>query len=179
MAINIAEEKNLALTSKDRFDILSFAMDAAEDGGFVNSFIFKRAIFIYAAILLEKDKATEIRALATRNIINAWDNIVKDGTLEDLLDKYPREMEILSKEGETWFDEYESYVTSARGVLSVVEQFSGDIVGQAAGRLKTAMEESGAKNVIDLADEWGMNNRVAAPRKSGPYEEKDLESLFE
>ena len=42
--IDFEKEKSLALDAQERYDIIAFAMDAADDEGFINSFIFERAL---------------------------------------------------------------------------------------------------------------------------------------
>ena len=58
--INLAQEESYKLSAKDRYDILSFAIEAADDGGFVSSFVFERAMYLYAAIILDEDRADDI-----------------------------------------------------------------------------------------------------------------------
>ena len=71
--INLAQEESYKLSAKDRYDILSFAIEAADDGGFVSSFIFERAMYLYAAIILDEDRAENIREKIIQNLIEAWD----------------------------------------------------------------------------------------------------------
>jgi hypothetical protein len=46
-------------------------MDAADDNGFINSFIFERALYCYAAIMLYPEHKEELAELATSNLIAA------------------------------------------------------------------------------------------------------------
>ena len=51
--IDFEKEKSLALDAQERYDIIAFAMDAADDDGFINSFIFERALCCFdGAVLL-------------------------------------------------------------------------------------------------------------------------------
>ena len=70
-----------------------------------------------------------------------------------MLESYKDDLDQLAEEGWSWFEEYNNYILSARGVLSFAQEFSGDIVSSAATVLKDTMEETGAKNIIDIADE--------------------------
>jgi hypothetical protein len=69
--INLETEKSLALNAQERYDIISLAMDAADDNGFINSFIFERALYCYAAIILYPELREELSELATINLISA------------------------------------------------------------------------------------------------------------
>ena len=151
--INLVQEESYNLSAKDRYDILSFAIEAADDGGFVSSFVFERAMYLYAAIILEEDKADDIREKIAQNLIEAWDYVVQEKIIQEMQEKYSNDLDKLAEEGWIWFEEYNNYVVSARGILNFVEQFSGDLIGSAAKTFKETVEETGAKDIINLADE--------------------------
>ena len=85
--------------------------------------------------------------------------------------KYKDDLDQLAEEGWSWFEEYNNYILSARGVLSFAQEFSGDIVSSAANALKSTMEETGAENIINIADQWGMN-------RTALKDMEDSETLF-
>ena len=163
MTFYLEDQKESKLSSQERYDIISFAIDAAVDNGFVNSFIFGRAMYVYAAIMLYPERKDEISSLAAQNINDAWDTLMHDGTLENLTENYPIEVKLLSEEGSQWSEEFTKYSQSARGLLSTIQEFSGDIVQAAAEQLRNSATQSGVQNVIEIADKWGMNNTVEAP----------------
>lgn len=175
--IDLKKEKEYRLSADDRFNLINFSITQADNNGFISSFIFERALYVYAAIMLDEEHADEIRSeVVNQGIISAWDLIVQKDYLSSLLEEYKPELDVLADEGKQWFDEYTKAALSARGILNLVEQFSGDIVSQAANTLKSSMEESGASNVIDIADKWGMNNTIT--KENPPIEEDDKDSLF-
>lgn len=69
--INLDLEKTLALDAQERYDVISFAVDAADDNGFINSFILERALYVYAAIMLYPEKKDEVSSLIVNNLISA------------------------------------------------------------------------------------------------------------
>lgn len=176
--INLAQEESYKLSAKDRYDILSFAIEAADDGGFVSSFVFERAMYLYAAIILNENRADDIREKITQNLIEAWDYAVQEKIIQEMLESYKDDLDQLAEEGWSWFEEYNNYILSARGVLSFAQEFSGDIVSSAAAVLKNTMKESGAENIINIADEWGMNRAALKPEKVKEVIEEDSETLF-
>lgn len=176
--INLAQEESYKLSAKDRYDILSFAIEAADDGGFVSSFVFERAMYLYAAIILDEDRADNIREKITQNLIEAWDYAIQEKIIQEMLESYKDDLDQLAEEGWSWFEEYNKYILSARGVLSFAQEFSGDIVSSAATVLKDTMEETGAKNIIDIADEWGMNRTILKPEETKEIKEENSETLF-
>ena len=54
--------------------------------------------------------------------------------------------------------------------------FSGDIVKAAAEQLQSATTQSGVKEVLDIADKWGMNNQIVDEKEALPA---SPDSLFE
>ena len=178
--MDLTIEKELALNAKDRYDIYTFATEAADDNGFVNSFVFQRALYCYTILLLAEDEyKDQIRPLIAENLVQAWDKIIEDDILPKIIEQYPREMDMIGQEGKIWFDEYDKYAISARGILSLVEQFTNGAVVNAASSFKNAAEKSGVSEVLKIADDWGMNRRNLAPdRQERDWEEKDQESLL-
>ena len=152
--MDLSKEKSNRLSAKDRYDILTFAIEAADDNGFINSFVFERAIYCYAAIILTEDELKDnIRSKVAENLVEAWDWLVENNTIQELMAEYKEEFDVLADEGTIWFEEYDKYATSARGILSLVEQFSEDIVSNAASTLRSTAKETGISNVIQIADD--------------------------
>ena len=178
--IKLIEEKECALSSKDRYDILNFAITAAFTGEFVSSFIYERALYCYAAIILMENSADEIRQIISEDLISGWDKLVKEtDIIQEMSEKYNSDLALLAEEAWMWFDEYNKYATSARGILSLVEQFTDGAVVNAASSFKNAAEKSGVSEILKIADDWGMNRRNLAPdRQERDWEEKDQESLL-
>lgn len=176
--INLAQEESYKLSAKDRYDILSFAIEAADDGGFVSSFIFERAMYLYAAIILDEDRADDIREKITQNLIGAWDYVIQEKIIQEMQEKYSEDLDKLAEEGWIWFEEYNNYNLSMRGILSLVEQFTGNAIGSAASVLENTAKTSGVSDVLRIADEWGMNRAVLKSEKEQPTKEKDNETLF-
>lgn len=176
MTFYLDEQKQSTLSTQDRYDIISFAVDAAVDNGFVNSFIFGRALYVYAAIILFPERKDEISQLAAQNVNIAWDALLKDGTLDKMTEDFSVELTLLDKEGTVWVDEFTKYAQSARGLLNTIQEFSGDIVKAAADQLRSSVTQDGVQNVIEIADKWGMNNTLddTKTKKASP-----ADSVFE
>lgn len=179
--LSLDEEKSLLLSAKDRYDILNFAAQAADENGFVNSFVFGRAIWCYALILLteDEDKKNEIRSKVAADLIAAWDSFVEEDIFSDLLKKdgVQKAFDVLAQESEIWIDEYTRYATSARGIVSLVENFTNAAVNNAASALENTANATGVSEVLDIADKWGMNRQVAVikkPKAELPEEEGTL-----
>lgn len=169
MAILFETETAKKLTSQDMYDIIHFAAQSAEDNGFVNQFIFERALYAYAAIILYPDRKEELGRMVSNNILDAWDALLDDGTIADMNENFAVDMDTLGRIGSVWLDDYIKYLQSMRGVFSVFQNFSGDIVESTVNRFKDAFNESDAQTVLDIADKWGMNN---TPKDESKLKEK-------
>lgn len=169
MAILFETETAKKLTSQDMYDIIHFAAQSAEDNGFVNQFVFERALYAYTAIILYPDRKEEIGSMVSNNILDAWDALLADGTIADMNENFAVDMDALGRIGSVWLDDYIKYLQSMRGVFSVFQNFSGDIVESTVNRFKDAFNESDAQTVLDIADKWGMNN---TPKDESKLKEK-------
>lgn len=158
MAILFETETAKKLTSQDMYDIIHFAAQSAEDNGFVNQFVFERALYAYAAIILYPDRKEEIGRMVSDNILDAWDALLVEGTIEDMNKNFAVDMDALGRIGSVWLDDYIKYLQSARGILSSFQEFSGDIIQTAVEKFKTVSDEVGANQVLEIANNWGMNN---------------------
>lgn len=169
MAIIPNLETTRTLTSQDIYDIIHFSAQSAEDNGFVNQYVFERALYAYAAIILYPDRKEEIGCMVSNNILDAWDVLVSDGTTSDMEKNFSSDIKILGEVGSVWLDDYIKYLQSARGIFSTFQTFSGDIVESTVNRFKDAFNESDAKTVLEIADKWGMNN---TPKDESKLKEK-------
>lgn len=169
MAIIPNLETTRKLTSQDIYDIIHFSAQSAEDNGFVNQYVFERALYAYAAIILYPDRKEEIGRMVSNNILDAWDTLVSDGTTSDMEKNFSSDIKILGEVGSVWLDDYIKYLQSARGIFSTFQTFSGDIVESTVNRFKDAFNESDAKTVLEIADKWGMNN---TPKDESKLKEK-------
>lgn len=160
MSINLEQEKQRSLSTQEIYEIIDFAVQAAEDNGFINTFVFERALYLFAAIRLQEDRKDEIAELITESPNKAWDALLEDGTIEQLLSDYKLDLDILADAGAQWIKDYTEYAHSARGLLDEVKTFSGDIVEGAVNQLKQYTDNDSIQRVIDTANSWGLNNNI-------------------
>ena len=151
--ISLEFEANAHLDTKDRYDIITFAMEAADDNGFINSFVFERALFVYAAIILYPERKEDLVEKASSNILQTWQDLVDDDTIKEMFDNYPDDIKVLGEESAAWYSEYADWAHSARGILNTIETLSGDVLNRAATRLQSTAQESGVLEVLQVADE--------------------------
>ena len=157
----VKNEKDIKLTMEQVCIIEDFAAQAANDGGFMNSYVFERALLVFAAIVLYPDRKDEINGMIGEgyDVRLAYQTLLETGLLEEMSKDYEMELEYLVTVGETWFQEAKEFEQSARGLLNTISDLSGDIVSQAASKLQ-AVASGDAKFVEEFADKWGLNNTL-------------------
>jgi len=160
--IDLNFEKSRTLTMPQVCSILDFAIQAANDGGFLNHYIYERAIIVFAATVLYPEKKDEITAMIGKDydIRMAFDALLENGIVEEMCEKYQNDLNYLAEIGIVWFDDVKTYEHSARGLLDTISTLSGDIVQSAVQKLQEIA--SGDVQVInEFADKWGANNGLA------------------
>ena len=161
MSINLDQEKNLKLTAQEVYDILDLAIQAADDNGFVSEYVYERAIYLYATIVLFpelKDEITNI--ISNENPLAAWQHCVKEDYLYNLVEEYSNELDFLAEQGDVWLENYTKHVHSARGLLGSIQALSTDIVAQASKRFQDVNEGSNIQDVLRIAENWGLDNKA-------------------
>lgn len=156
-------ENDKKISTEQMSMILDLAAQAASDGGFMSSYIFYRASYVFAAQVLYPEKKDVIASSigSGYDIRLAFDLLVKDGTIEDMQSHYQDEMKELDTQGLIWMNEVGEYQQSARGLLDSINTLSGDIVKGAVEQLQSAASGD-AKIVQEFAEKWGFNREQSA-----------------
>ena len=176
--IDLRIEKERHMTTQDMYDVLDFAMQAAEDNGFINSFVYERALYEFAALILFPDRKDEFAPMIAENVNSAWDAMLEDGILEELVINYEQDLNCLATLGEKWIEEFTTYIHSARGLLNSFQEVTGNISNMGIERLVNAAKESGVAEALQIADDWGMNREAVKPESTLEVVEGVSDSLF-
>lgn len=180
--IDIKKEKSRKLETQDVYDIVSMAADAANDNGFLNSFVYERSVYELAAILLV-DGAKKYNTEFAKNPLKAWDKMLADGTIDSLLEEDADDIAYLGDVANVWYDEYNDYLGSIRSVVDDFQAISGQMSQDAMDNIRELSSDEVAAEVQEIADKWGLNNVSVATddkKKSGLklVKNDDKDSLF-
>ena len=168
---DIEYEKSKKISTEQMSMILDMAAQAASDGGFISSYIFYRAAYVFAAQILYPEKKDVIASSIGQgyDIRLAFDLLVEQGLLEDMQNHYKNDMEILEQEAEVWCNEVREYQMSARGLLDSITTLSGDVVKSAVDQLQQ-VANGDVKIIQEFADKWGFDrpdtNKVESVEKN-------------
>lgn len=155
------DDKAVCLTTKQVESIFDFAAQAAEDNGLMSHYVFRRAILVFAASVLCPDKADEITSnVGPQYDISAiYDKLNEEGFVETMYTEHQDEIDYLLTLGEEWFDDTQSYVHSARGLLDSLNTMSGDIVKSAYEKLQAAVQAEDVKDVLRIGEALGVSRK--------------------
>lgn len=160
--INLELEKKSNLTPEDVRDICDFAIQDAEVNGFVSSYDFEHAIWVYAAIVIFQENKDDIVAkVTTEGYYAAYQMLLEDGTLEKLATDYAKEMQQVADVSAAWYDDYTKFSNSVRAVFNDFKNYSSGILQQNAEQLLSAQSNEDFKEVYNIAEKWGLNNDKA------------------
>lgn len=175
---DIEYEKSKNISTEQMAMILDLAAQAASDGGFVSSYIFPRAAYVFAAQVLYPEKKEVIASSIGQgyDIRLAFDLLAQDGTLEDMQTTYAKDMEELDFNAGNWYEDVSKYQQSARGLLDSITTLSGDIVQSAVEQLEKAANGD-VKIVQEFANRWGFDRPT--PGEDSTIDPKDIQKSFQ
>ena len=157
--MNINLEKAYKLSSQERYDIISNAMDAAEDDGFINQFVFIRSLYVFAARVLYPELTEQINTdLLNGSPMMVWDKMLEDGIIDNMVNDYSDELNVLADEGQVWLEDFMTFRNSARGIIDVLQVFTENIAGGMEKRLEMFKNDMDITGVQEIAEKWGLNN---------------------
>lgn len=154
-------EKDSVFTAQEAYQIISEAMEFAEENdGFINSYIFERALYVCAARVLYADIADAINdsIISNGSPLITWNELLKNGTVDRMAEEHGASLDYLASLGAVWFEEYTAAAHSMRSLIDVINAFVGGMAGNMGQQLEMFKNDKGIQDVMNLADKWGMNN---------------------
>ena len=157
--MNLEQEKNNIFTPQETYEIISAAIDMADDEGFINSYVFERALYVCAARVLYEDKTEQINTSLLENgsPLITWKELLDDGTIDQMAAEHPESLDRLGSLGEIWFEEYTEAAHSLRSLIDVIQTFTDGMAGSVTKQLDMFKQDSDIQGVVDIADKWGLN----------------------
>lgn len=175
--INLEQVKNCPLTSQEMYDMINSCIEAAEDNGFLNQFVFERALVCHEILNLIEDLDDLAGSRVAENPLTAFDQFLEQGQIDELIANHKDAVEYIGQIAAQYFEDYEKYLLSIGGVLNKAEIFSSEVLQNMAGQVQTLTTNQDVKEALRIADEWGMNR--VPPKAENPVDSKEvLDSLF-
>ena len=175
--INIEEVLNCPLTSQEIYDMINSCLEEAEDNGFLNQFVFERALVCHEVLLLIEDLDDIDGPMVAENPLTAFDHFLEMGYIQNLIKNHAATVDYIGKIAAQYFEDYEKYLLSIGGVLNKAEIFSSEILQNMAGQMNDLTKNNEIQETLKIANEWGMNRQ--SPQVENPVDsEQVLDSLF-
>lgn len=175
--INIEEVLNCPLTSQEIYDMINSCLEKAEDNGFLNQFVFERALVCHEVLLLIEDLDDIDGPMVAENPLTAFDHFLEMGYIQNLIKNHTDTVTYIGKIAAQYFEDYEKYLLSVGGVLNKAEIFSSEVLQNMAGQMNDLTKNGDIQETLKIANEWGMNRQPA--KAENPVDsEKVLDSLF-
>jgi len=175
--INIEEVLNCPLTSQEIYDMINSCLEEAEDNGFLNQFVFERALVCHEVLLLIEDLDDIDGPMVAENPLTAFDHFLEMGYIQNLIKNHADTVNYIGKVAAQYFEDYEKYLLSIGGVLNKAEIFSSEVLQNMAGQMNDLTKNGDIQETLKIANEWGMNRQP--PQVENPVDsEKVLDSLF-
>lgn len=157
--MHIEQEKNNVFTPQETYEIIATAIDMADDEGFVNSYVFERALYVCAARTLYEDKIDEINTSLIENgsPLITWKLLLDNGTIDQMMAEHSESLDYLASLGQNWFEEYTEAAHSLRSLVDVIQTLMDGMAGNLGKQLDMFKQDADVQNVIDIADKWGLD----------------------
>ena len=157
--MNLEQEKNNVFTPQETYEIISAAIDMADDEGFVNSYVFERALYVCAARVIYEDKFDEINESLLENgsPLITWKELLDNGTVDQMVAEYGESLNYLASLGQNWFEEYTEAAHSLRSLVDVIQTLMNGMSENMGKQLDMFKQDTDVQNVIDIADKWGLD----------------------
>ena len=157
--MHIEQEKKNVFTPQEIYEIISAAIDMADDEGFINSYVFERALYVCAARTLYEDKANEINTslLEDGSPLITWKKLLDEGIIDQMAAEHSESLDYLASLGQVWFEEYSEAAHSLRSLVDVVQTLMDGMAGNLGKQLDMFKQDADVQNVIDIADKWGLD----------------------
>ena len=157
--LNFEHEKKLS--TQDMYNIISIAIDTADDDGMLNSFTFQRALYAIAAATVYADQTDRIMT-GLPNFPMLWDDLIADNIIDNLCNDYPTELAELCRVGETWFDEYNEHIHSSYAIVTAISNIVQNFSSNFKDQVENFTNNEDINQLIKTASEWGMDNNDPA-----------------
>lgn len=159
--INLEIEKSLKITPQETYDIISKAIDLANDEGFINQYVFERSLYIATLAVLDdsaRDSIADAMA-AGDSPLTVWYSLLEDGKIDSMIESYAAEIEYIHTEASIWYDDYVTYAASPRGMIESLEKLSDSFTKSMSSQVEALQNDPKINETLETANNLGMNNK--------------------
>ena len=89
-----------------------------------------------------------------------WQELVGTGKIEQMAQDHPTELALAERASADVFDDYNAYSKSIRASFANIQSASNSIMENAAKQMSQMLSSDQYKDIMDIAEKWGMNNTL-------------------
>jgi hypothetical protein len=151
--LNLEEIKRCELTSQEVYDMINSCLEAAEDNGFLNQFVFERALICHEVLLLIDDLDELDGPMVAENPLTAFDHFIEKEYIQDLIKNHAATVNYVSRVAAQYFEDYEKYLLSIGGVLNKAEILSSEVLQNMMGQVKELTTNNDIQETLRIAND--------------------------
>lgn len=159
--INLKNEKDCRFSAQTVYDIIAGATDFANEDGFVNPFVFERALYLLAYASSNEEVRESIATQLTEGatILEVWDKIIaeREDEFDQFINEYSLDLKHIAEEASLWQEDYLKYVTSPRGLIEGLSPILEGLAEKLSGQMSSLQNDERLKEALNIANKWGMD----------------------
>lgn len=158
--VNVEKERDLHLSPQEIYDILDLSTKVSNVNGFLNRFLYERALYTYTTIFLNSEEENDIitsaaESMSLGDVNEAWNLLLQNAIIDEMYKTYTDEYEYILIFGEQWFIDWKEYSQSiAAGIGSF---------GKSLNNISNQLMSTDIQEVLNISNKWGMNENALAP----------------
>lgn len=176
--LDLTIEQKMPLSAQEQYDIINTALDMANDNGFLNQFVFEHALWCLVVDNLVDDVPAELADMISENPIQVWDKMLEENIIQELFKNHGESLDYFAQAAAQYYSDYKDYLLSLGGALSQTDMMSTDNLNTFTKQLQDFMNSDNTLKTLDVADNWGMNNKPIEETKPKLVEDLPEDSLF-
>lgn len=145
------------MNSQEIYEVVNYALDAANDNGYLNHFVFTKALNVATAMVVVPD---EVSIQEGENILSVYDRLSEDGVIAKVVSAV--DMCELYDIAYAEFKSYQAYLVSISGSMNKFMDVLNERFASGIKELTSRINSDDIAQVQAIAENWGLNE-VATP----------------
>lgn len=141
------------MKSQDIYSAIDYALDTATDNGYLNHFLFIRALNVALALV---EYPLDVKVNDGDTVLDIYDRLKEKGIIDKMI--HDVDMSDIYDQAHTEFYNYQQHLDSFGGSMNVFMDFINKKFSQGITELKEKISSEDIEKVQAIAENWGMNN---------------------
>lgn len=143
------------MKSQDIYSAINYAIDAANDDGYLNHFVFVRALDVALATI---EYPLDVEINENDNVFDIYDKLKDKGIVDKI--RYDVDMADIYDQAHTEYYNYQQHLDSFGGSMNTFMDFMNAKFSQGISELKEKINSEDIERVQTIAENWGLDNAL-------------------